>query len=218
VFRSTWFYGLVSDGIHNRLQHGNGLFARFCFFVGEKMVKRGRKRKAKNQQALGHRQMDSESLKRQRAFVELVNRLANPLCVAEGMELVHVEYQREPGGLTLRLYLDRPGGVTLDDCVDISRQLEDILDVHTQDVPPYRLEVSSPSVDRPVGRLEDFMRFKGHRARIRVATAISGRKNFTGVLDGVIDEKVRLQADDGCVSLDFNDILKARLINYNGER
>jgi ribosome maturation factor RimP len=162
--------------------------------------------------------MDSESLKRQRAFVDLVNRLAVPLCVAEGMELVHVEYQREPGGLTLRLYLDKPGGVTLDDCVDISRQLEDILDVHTQDVPPYRLEVSSPGVDRPVGRLEDFMRFKGHRAKIRMATGISGRKNFTGVLDGVVDERVHLQVNDERVSLDFNDILKARLINYNGER
>ena len=162
--------------------------------------------------------MDSEGLKRQRVFVDLVNRLAEPLCVAEGMELVHVEYQREPGGLTLRLYLDKPGGVTLDDCVDISRQLEDILDVHAQDVPPYRLEVSSPGVDRPVGRLQDFRRFKGHRVKIRMVTGISGRKNFTGVLDGVVDERVDLQVNDERVSLDFNDILKARLINYNGER
>jgi ribosome maturation factor RimP len=73
-------------------------------------------------------------LKRQREFVDSVTRLAEPLCTAEGMELVHVEYQREPGGLTLRLYLDKPGGVTLDDCVEISRQLDDILDVHARKI------------------------------------------------------------------------------------
>jgi ribosome maturation factor RimP len=134
------------------------------------------------------------------------------------MELVHVEYQREPGGLTLRIYLDKPGGVTLDDCVGISRQLEDILDVHAPDAPPYRLEVSSPGLDRPVGKLNDFVRFTGHRAKIRLTTGVEGRKNFSGVLAGVIDERVQLQVDDETVNLNFEDISRARLINYNGER
>lgn len=182
------------------------------------MAKRGRKRRSKRPQAAIHRQVDPEQLKRQRAFVDTVTRLADPLCSAEGLELVHVEYQREPGGVTLRLYLDKPGGVTMDDCIDISRQLEDILDVHALDLPPYRLEVSSPGVDRPVGKLEDFERFQGQRAKIRTATAVNGRKNFTGVLDGVVGETVNLRADEVQVSIDFNDILKARLINYNGER
>ena len=132
--------------------------------------------------------------------------------------MVHVEYQREPGGLTLRLYLDKPGGVTLDDCVDINRQLADILDVHTQDAPPYRLEVSSPGLDRPVGKLNDFKRFMGHRAKIRLTTDVEGRKNFSGVLAGVIDEMVQLQMDNETVSLNYKDITRARLINYNGER
>lgn len=153
----------------------------------------------------------------QRRFVDQVTRLADPVCVAEGMELVHVEYQREPGGLTLRIYLDKPGGVTLDDCVDISRQLEDLLDVHTQEVPPYRLEVSSPGSQRPIGKLKDFIRFEGHRAKIRLAVAVNGRKNFTGVLAGVSNETVRLTLDKETVSLNFNDITRARLINYNGE-
>jgi ribosome maturation factor RimP len=152
-----------------------------------------------------------------RRFVEQVARLAEPVCAAEGMELVHVEYQREPGGLTLRIYLDKPGGVTLDDCVDISRQLEDLLDVHIQEVPPYRLEVSSPGSDRPIGKLKDFIRFEGHRAKLRLAVAINGRKNFTGVLAGVVNETVRLTLDKETVSLNFNDITRARLINYNGE-
>ena len=132
--------------------------------------------------------------------------------------MVHVEYQREPGGLTLRIFLDKPGGVTLDDCIDISRQLEDILDVHAPDGPPYRLEVSSPGFDRPVGKLNDFVRFAGHRAKIRLTTGVKGRRNFSGVLAGVIDEKVQLQVDDETVKLNFEDISRARLINYNGER
>ena len=182
------------------------------------MAKRAGKRKQKNGASTSLRQPDPEVLKRQRAFVDSVARLADPLCIAEGMELVHVEYQREPGGLTLRLYLDKPGGVTLGDCVDISRQLEDILDVHTQDAPPYRLEVSSPGLSRPVGKLDDFIRFMGHQAKIRLVTAVNGHKNFSGVLAGVIDEMVQLQVDNETVSLNFKDITRARLINYNGER
>ena len=182
------------------------------------MAKRAGKRKEKTGGRLAPRQSASEMLARQRAFVGLVTRLADPLCTAEGVELVHVEYQREPGGLTLRLYLDKPGGVTLDDCVDISRQLEDLLDVHTDDAPPYRLEVSSPGIDRPVGKLKDFIRFSGHQVAIRMATAVNGRKNFTGVLAGVVDEMIQIQLDNETVSLNFNDITRARLINYNGER
>jgi ribosome maturation factor RimP len=182
------------------------------------MAKRAGKRKEKPGRREANRPTDPETLKRQRAFVDSVTGLADPLCAAEGMELVHVEYQREPGGLTLRLYLDKPGGVTLDDCVDISRQLEDILDVHAPDAPPYRLEVSSPGIDRPVGKLDDFIRFTGHQAKIRMVTPVGGRKNFTGVLAGAIDEMVQIQVDNETVSLNFSDITRARLINYNGER
>jgi len=182
------------------------------------MAKRGRKRKSKHQEKKAARfVLGAEARKRQQMVLASVSRLAEPLCQSEGLELVHVEYQREPGGVTLRIYLDKPGGVTLDDCVDVSRQLEDLLDVHAGDLPPYRLEVSSPGVDRPVGRLDDFQRFAGQRARIRVATPVDGRKNFSGVLDGVVEGKIQLKMDDGIVHLDFSDILRARLINFNGE-
>jgi ribosome maturation factor RimP len=180
------------------------------------MAKQGRSRKNKAPGVAKRPSAQPESRKRQRV-VESVARLADPLCRSEGLELVHVEYQREPGGVTLRIYLDKPGGVTLDDCTDVSRQLEDLLDVHVNDLPPYRLEVSSPGIDRPVGKLSDFARFAGQKAKIRVAKPVKGRKNFTGVLDGVIDGKVRLRVDDEWIQIDFSDILKARLINYNGE-
>jgi len=181
------------------------------------MVKRSRKQKSERRQKAGHVISDTEARMRQQAVVESVTRLAEPLCQSEGLELVHVEYQREPGGVTLRIYLDKSGGVTLDDCVDLSRQLEDLLDVHAGDFPPYRLEVSSPGVDRPVGKIEDYQRFAGQRARIRLAAPVDGRKNFTGVLDGVVEGKIRLKMDDGVVHLDFSDIIRARLINFNGE-
>ena len=180
------------------------------------MTKRTARPKKRTQRE-GAYPSDAKSRQRQRALVATVTRLAEPLCNTEGLELVHVEYQREPGGLTLRLFIDKPGGITLDDCVTVSRQLEDILDVHLQDAPPYRLEVSSPGIDRPVGKLEDFIRFEGQQAKIRVATAVNGRKNFTGMLAGVTGEIIQLQVDKETIRLDYNDITRARLINYNGE-
>jgi ribosome maturation factor RimP len=144
-------------------------------------------------------------------------RLAAPLCQAEGVELVQVEYQREHGGQTLRLYLDRPGGITLDDCADISRQLGDLLDVGLDLPGSYRLEVSSPGFQRPLGKLSDFERFKGCRAKIRTTRPLNGQKNFSGTLNGVNGLEVQLALDKGPVAIALSDIAKAHLINYNGE-
>lgn len=150
-------------------------------------------------------------------IVARVWQLAEPLCLGEGMELVHVEYQREPAGRTLRLYMDKPGGVTLDDCADISRQLGDLLDVGLDTRGPYRMEVSSPGLDRPMGKKDDFERFKGCRAKVRTAQAIEGQKNFTGIIDGVRGISILLKVDDQPVVIVFDQIVKAHLINNNGE-
>ena len=144
-------------------------------------------------------------------------RLAEPLCRAENLELVLVEYQREQSGLTLRLYLDKPGGITLDDCADISRQLGDILDIGLESLPPYRLEVSSPGLPRPLGRLSDFERFKGCQAKVRTTHPLNGQRNFTGTLNGVSGLNVQLILDTGSVAIALDDITKAHLINFNGE-
>jgi ribosome maturation factor RimP len=150
-------------------------------------------------------------------IVNQVNEVAESLCQAEGMELVHVEYQREPSGRTLRLYIDKPGGVTLDDCMNISRQLGDILDVNLDSDGSYNLEISSPGPNRPLGKKEDFERFKGKEARIKVAEPVDGKKNFKGVLLGISGDFVTLLIDDKKVAIAFQKILKARLVNYNGE-
>lgn len=146
-----------------------------------------------------------------------VGKLAEPLCHAEGMELVFIEYQAEPGGTILRLYIDQPGGVTLDDCAAISRQLSDLLDVGFESDEPYHLEVSSPGVNRPLGKLADYTRFKGLEARIQVFAPIDGQKNFKGTLMGVEDSNIMILTNDKTVAIRFDTITKARLINYNGE-
>lgn len=142
---------------------------------------------------------------------------AEPLCRSEGVELVHVEFQSEPGGRTLRVFLDKTGGITLDDCVHISRQLGDILDVALDMEAAYRMEVSSPGVPRPVGRLDDFTRFQGCKAKIRTAKAIDGQKNFTGTLEGVDETVVRIRLADRIMNIPFDEIVKAHLIQPNGE-
>ena len=139
-------------------------------------------------------------------------RLAEPLCLGEGMELVHVEFHREPAGRILRLYLDKPGGVTLDDCAAVSRQLSDILDVALDAQGPYRMEVSSPGMRRPLGKRSDFERFRGCRAKVRTARPIKGRKNFTGTLEGVSGPTVRIVADNQTMTIEFADIVKAHLL------
>jgi ribosome maturation factor RimP len=145
-------------------------------------------------------------------------RVAEPLCLSEGMELVHMEFQREQTGRTLRLFLDKPGGVTLDDCARISRQLSDLLDVSLdEETPPYNLEVSSPGVPRPLGRLSDFERFKGRRAKIRTAQPIDGRKNFTGTIEDLDDSNIHLKSGDRIVGIAFTDIVKARLVDTDAD-
>ena len=153
----------------------------------------------------------------QARIVEQVRRVAEPLCAAEGVEFVHVEFQREPGGRILRLYVDKPGGVRLDDCVTISRQLSDLLDVCLESSEPYSLEVSSPGPDRPLGKMTDYERFKGCEARIKTANAIDGRKSFKGLIMGLSETTVTLRVADRDLAIPYGEISRARLVNYNGE-
>jgi ribosome maturation factor RimP len=155
---------------------------------------------------------------REKQIADKVWELAENLCESEQIELVYVQYQREPAGRILRVYIDKPEGVGLNDCVHFSRQLSDILDVYLETEAPYNLEVSSPGTDRPLGRLQDFERFKGNMVKIKSARAIDGQKNFKGVLLGVMDENIKVQAHNNKnVEIPFADIVKARLVDYSGE-
>ena len=137
--------------------------------------------------------------------------LAEPLCESEGLELIQVEYQREPAGRILRLYVDKPGGIGIDDCIAVSRQLGDILDVNLEDAGPYSLEVTSPGPERPLAKKEDFDKFKGNRAKIKTYQPLNGRKNFTGVILGITGDELNLQIDEKIITIAYTDISKARL-------
>jgi ribosome maturation factor RimP len=174
-------------------------------------------KKHKSRKNTSDNREQQSALKKEQHIIGRVERLAEPLCASEGLELVHVEYQREPGGRILRLYIDRTGGVSLDDCVNVSRQLNDLLDVYLEDIGPYNLEVSSPGPERPLSKLQDYERFKGCKAKIKTWQPIDDRKNFTGVILGVAAEQIQLSSNEKTVTIPFGDISKARLVDVGGE-
>jgi ribosome maturation factor RimP len=152
----------------------------------------------------------------QTLLVSRVSALAETLCGAEGMELVCVEFLREPTGRVLRIYIDKSGGLSLNDCAYVSRQLGDLLDVDLEDLGPYSLEVSSPGLERPLWKVRDYDRFKGRTAKIKARVPVEGQKNFKGILLGVTDEIVTLQVEgaERKVAIPFKDIARARLVEH----
>lgn len=114
-----------------------------------------------------------------------------------GMELVHVEARRESGGMVLRLFIDREGGVTLDDCARVSRQVSAELDADDPLPGRYTLEVSSPGLDRPLSKDRDFQRFSGQTVRIVTAAPLDGQRHFKGRLNGLAEGSVHVVLEDG---------------------
>lgn len=125
-----------------------------------------------------------------------------------GYELVAVE---RPGrGRLLRLYVDKPGGVTVDDCATVSHQVSRVLAVEGVDYE--RLEVSSPGLDRLLKGERDFVRFAGQRARVRMRMPVDGQRNFVGVVREAGAGRVQLEVDGRVLSLALADVETARLV------
>lgn len=142
---------------------------------------------------------------------ERIEALIEPAVTALGYELVGVEYAPLGHGGVLRIYIDKPGGVTLDDCARASHQVSGVLDVEDPIHSHYDLEVSSPGVERPLFRAEHYARFAGSRARIRTFAPIEGQRNFSGVLQGVSGAEVVLEEDGRVVRVALSNIAKAHL-------
>jgi ribosome maturation factor RimP len=141
-----------------------------------------------------------------------VETILEPLLDAEGFSLVDVEYKRERGGWVLRVFIDKESGVTLDDCARVSREFGQLLDV--EDIIPtsYQLEVSSPGLDRPLKKEEDFVKYSGRKVRIKTKEQVSGRRNFKGALLGCTEGKVMVKVEgSGVFTIPFSAILKANL-------
>lgn len=145
-------------------------------------------------------------------IIEEVRQLAEPMLQAQGFELVDVEYQRERQGWVLRIYIDRQGGVNIENCAEVNRELGTILDV--RDIIPnaYTLEVSSPGLTRPLKKLDDFTRYQGRLVKIKTWQPIGGRgKVFKGRLMGMEGEKIILEVGSEVIAIPFPSIAKANL-------
>ena len=144
-------------------------------------------------------------------LLEKIQDLAKPLCQAENFELVHLEVVSFNQEKIVRFFLDKPGGITLEDCIYTSRQLGDLIDVYIEDISKYRLEVSSPGPKRPLNKKEDFLRFKGERVKIETTELIENRKKFTGILEIINDDSVVIAVDGKKVEIKDYAISKAIL-------
>ena len=119
---------------------------------------------------------------------EKIRQLAEPVIADEEMELIHVECIKMHTRWIIRLYLDKENGVTLGDCTAVSSQLGDIFDIHDLIKGAYTLEVSSPGLDRPISRDQDFIKHKNSKVKIKTNVKIEGMRNFHGILLDYIEE------------------------------
>lgn len=122
---------------------------------------------------------------------EKVSGVVEPAIAAEGYLLVDIEFVGSPGGGTLRLFIDKPeGGITVEDCEQVSRIVSPLLDVENIIEGRYYLEVSSPGINRRIRKKSDFERFCGEKVKIYLRSPQDGRKKITGIIDGVEDDAV----------------------------
>ncbi|MDF2989266.1 MAG: hypothetical protein K0R50_4776 [Eubacterium sp.] len=116
--------------------------------------------------------------------------LAAPVVEALNYELVDVEFIKEGANWYLRIYIDKPGGISIDDCQAVSEQMSEILDRKDPIEQSYYLEVSSPGLERPLKTERDFVKYKGELVEVKVFQPIDGKKVFEGELVGLIDDKI----------------------------
>lgn len=142
--------------------------------------------------------------------------IADPILSNEGMELVEIEYRRESKGWVLRLYIDKAGGVTLDDCTRISQEVGRSLDVEDFISTPYTLEISSPGLPRPLKKEKDFMKYRNQMIKVKTFDPIENRRQFKGKLLGISEDRIEIEMDGGVFQIPLSNVAKANLeIDWN---
>jgi ribosome maturation factor RimP len=150
--------------------------------------------------------MDKQSI------AERVRAIAGEVAERNAVELVHVEVAGTNRDLVLRIFIDKDGGVNLDDCSDFSQAVEAVLDAEDLIPVRYVLEVSSPGIERELYSIEDFRRFAGKLAKLKTKAAIEGQKTFVGTITGIDGEKIAFEdRSKGPMSFEYGDIEKANL-------
>ncbi len=145
------------------------------------------------------------------SVVESIETRVTPILDENRLELVDVEYKKEGKHWVLRIYIDKEGGVTVDDCTQVSRHIGDLIEVEEIVPASYTLEVSSPGLDRPLKREQDFLRFQGKRAHVTTYTPIDQQKNFKGIIRDFRKDVLLLETGGRLVEIPQDRIAKARL-------
>lgn len=148
--------------------------------------------------------------------IERVEEFIVPLLTDLGIELVEIQYRREGHGWVLRLFIDRDGGVTLEDCASVSREVSRYLEVEDPIEHAYHLEVSSPGLERPLKKKDDFIRFSDRKVRIKLHEKIDGQRVFIGTLQGMEEDDILLFVDGKQYRFCLEDVSRARLVLEEG--
>lgn len=143
--------------------------------------------------------------------VEIVRQLTIPVVEEAGMELVDVEFLKEGGSWFLRIFIDKPEGISHEDCRYVSEKVSSLLDLRDPIAHSYTLEVSSPGIERPIKKIEDFNRFAGRRALISTFAPVNGQKKFCGLLMGTREDQVLMDIDGEELFIPLGQIASARL-------
>lgn len=145
------------------------------------------------------------------AVEQQIQAVAEPLIDSLGLELVCIECVVHNRKKFVRIYMDKPKGVGMEDCVAVSRELGDLIDIHIQGIGPYRLEVSSPGPNRPLNTKADFIRFQGERIKIETHDVMEGKRKFTGILEKTNDDSVTIAVDGKSFDVSGTNIMRAIL-------
>ena len=146
------------------------------------------------------------------SIYQLVRELIEPTVTEHNIELVDVEYIKAGKVWTLRVFIDKKQGVTVSDCQKLSREIEDLIEVHELISEPYTLEVSSPGLDRPLKKEADFLRNKDKQIQLNTYAPIEGKKSFSGIVLDVNDKILFLKNKDSCIELELANIAQAKLV------
>ncbi|MEJ2108836.1 MAG: ribosome maturation factor RimP [Acidobacteriota bacterium] len=157
--------------------------------------------------------MEASGLPKGQSLVNRITDVAEQVAASMGMEVVLVEIKGSGNRSTLRTFIDRPEGISLDDCERFSKRFSVLLDVEDWIPFSYTLEVSSPGINRPLVKESDFKRFCGKNVKVRTQVPVEGQKNFKGTIAKVTDGRIEIEITPGkTVEIALMDIEKANLI------
>jgi ribosome maturation factor RimP len=142
----------------------------------------------------------------------LLTDLIAPVAQALGVDLWGVEYLSHGKQTVVRVYIDSPNGIEVDDCAKVSRQISSVFDVEDPIMGEYNLEVSSPGMDRPLFKLEHYSAYIGEQVKIRLRIPFEGRKNFSGQMTGIESEDIVVAVDNEEYLLPYDLIDKANIV------